>query len=240
LKRTFLRAMCLLCAVLLLGTVALTGCGGEKPAAGTDDHAGHNHGTEAQDHTDHDHAGHNHEHKESAAMSLAYEEEKGGTFTLIVKDCDGNEVCKKTGLAKKAASTQVTPDVVELYWVTSTLPGGYESLYIDIKGCRVSDLIVGEQATDGNRIVYTEIKDGKLSVIVRDLFDKDGYNKVTEIKDAYTGGEYTVIGAIKYGENQVNVSYLTDKDGGHRIQAFDLYEKGEEKPTSTTEKTDKK
>ena len=254
-KYPFLRALCLLCAVVLLSTFALTGCGNETPAAETDPHAGHNHATETDPHAGHNHGtnatdapiGDKHEHKEPAAMRMAYEEEKGGTFTLIIKDCQGNQIYKKTGLAKKAASRQVTAEVAELYWVTSSNPGGYECLYINRLTCQVSDTIVGEQVTDGNRIVYTEIKDGVLNVTVRDLFDKNGYSKTTEIKEAYTKGDYTVLGAVMMKNGQVNVSYLTDKDGAHRIKAFDLYEKGEEKPTTAkatekteTKKTDKK
>lgn len=223
-KRTFLRVLCLLCAILLMG--ALGSCGNEepeepeKPAVGGDTPTAETH-----------------DHSEPAAMRLSYEDEEGGTFTLIIKDCQGDVVYKEAGLAKKALSTQVTTGVVELAWVTANQPGGYECLYINRLTCQVSDKIIGEQATDGNRIVCSEIKDGKLYVTVRDLFDKNGYTKTTEIAEAYTGGEYTVLGTVKYGKDQVNVSYLTDKDGTHRIKAFDLYENGEERPTSATQPT---
>lgn len=251
-KHVFLRALCLLCAVVLLSTFALTGCGSEEPAGeqsatGDDAHAGHNHGDETPstaptNQNQEQNSNQKHDHEEPSNMRLAYEEEKGGTFALVIKDCKGNLVLEKKGLAKKALSRQINDYVVCLSWVLNSNPGGYESLYIDRKTCRVSDTIVGEQATDGNRIVCTEIKDGVLNVTVRDLFDKNGYSKTTEVKEAYTKGDYTVLGAVMMKNDQVNISYLTDKDGAHRIKAFDLYEKGEEKPTAakTTEKTEAK
>lgn len=233
--RHIFRAVAVILAVALL--VLAVGCNAPADKTPEDPHAGHNHDTEATDTNATDANVHNHE--EPAIMRLNYEDEAGGTFALVIKDCKGEVILNKKGLTKKAISNQVTNGIVELTWVTSNNPGGYESLYINRLTCQVSDVIVGEQTTDGNRIVYSEIKDGKLNVIVRDLFNKGGYNKVTVIEDAYTKGEYTVLGTVKVKE-QVNVSYLTDKDGGHRIMAFDLYEKGEKKPTEATKKTEKK
>lgn len=237
-KHTILRMLCLVCTLLLLGALCLTGCSSETPATEGDTHAGHDHGTESTQGTNAPVVP-KHNHEEAAAMRLIYEEEEGGTLTLIVKDCQGQEVFKKTGLTKKSNANDVTPYVVELYWVNNSNPGGYECLYINRQTCQVSDIIVGEQITDGNRIVYTEVKNGKLNVIVRDLFDKNGYNKVSEIEGAYTGGAYTVLRAVRV-KDQVNVSYLTDKDGAHRIAAFDLYEKGEQKPEATQKTAAKK
>lgn len=231
-KHTILRALCLLCALLMLGTFALTGCGSET-ATETDPHAGHDHGTEGTTAPSTD----AHDHKTTAAMGIAYETAADGTLTLTIKDCEGKLLCEQKGLAKKASTNQLGNGVVELFWVLNKNPGGYQCLYINSLTCQVSEMIAGEQVTDGNRIVYTEIKDGKLNVIVSDLFNKGGYYKVTELPEAYTAGAYTVLGAVKVKE-QVNVSYLTDKDGAHLIKAFDLYEKGEEAPT--TKKTESK
>lgn len=236
-KSTFLRVLCLLCALLLMGTVALTGCGEETPAAESDPHAGHNHGTESPQSTAP--ATKQHNHKEPALMHVAYESDENNTYALIIKDCEGNLLLEKKGLAKKAISQQINDYVVCLSWVLNSNPGGYESLYIDRKTCRVSDVIAGEQATDGTRIVFTEIKNGVLNVTVRDLFDQNGYSKTTEVKEAYTKGDYTVLGTVMMEHDQVNVSYLTDKDGGHRFSSFNLYEKGEKDSAKTTEKTAK-
>ena len=230
--RHIFRAVAVILAVALL--VLAVGCNAPADKAPEDPHAGHNHDTEATIET----AAHNHE--APAAMHLTYEKEEDGTMALVIKDCEDKIVLTKKGLTKQAIASEIANGIVELAWVTSDKPGGYECLYINRLTCQVSDVIAGEQDTDGARIAYTEIKDGKLNVIVRDLFNKNGYNKVTVVDDAYTAGEYTVISARKHGAKQVNISYLTDKDGGHRIMSFDLYEKGEKVPTETTKKTEKK
>lgn len=232
--RSIFRAVAVILSVALL--VLAVGCNApadQAPAdqTPTDSHEGHNH--DADTSVTESNA---HNHDQPANMRLTMDEAEDGTFTLVIKDCEGTVLLNKTGLAKQPISQQVTDSVIELSWVTSNLPGGFESLYINRLTCQVSDVIVGEQGTDGNRIVYAEVTDGVLKVTVRDLFNKDGYNKVTEITDAYTDGEYTVIAARKYGDYQVNVSYLTDKDGGHLIKCFNLYEADERKPTATTAK----
>ncbi|MBE6807553.1 MAG: hypothetical protein E7527_06095 [Ruminococcaceae bacterium] len=234
-KRTLLRVLSLLCVLLLMGATVLTGCGGEAPAAETDPHADHNHSADAPEPTDTP-AAEAHDHKGPAAMRLNYETAQDGTLTLIIKDCKGNVVGKETGLKSKALSTQITDSVSELYWVTDKNDNnGYKSLYINRLTCQVTEMIHGAQASDGNRIVYSEVKDGKLMVTVRDLFNKNGYVKVTEIKEAYTAGGNPVQGTvlIDKSKGQVNVSYLTDKDGGRMVKVFSLYESNEENPHAT-------
>lgn len=221
------RGMAMIAALTLL--VTAVGCSTPADQTPADDHGT----TAATDEHGHDHGSH-------GGVSMAYTQEADGTYTLMVTDGDGHVLHTQPGLAGTAVSTQITDTVVELSWVINNHPGGYQCLYVDREGGRVSDMIVGEQATDGNRIVCCEVKDGKLNVTVRDLFDAEGYSKVTVIDDAYTAGEYTVLGAVKYTKDQVNVSYLTDKNGGHRITTFSLYEQGEERPADTDENTDEK
>ncbi|MBR0447752.1 MAG: hypothetical protein IIX28_04740 [Clostridia bacterium] len=227
--RSIFRAVAIIASVALLALAV--GCNTPAHQTPADSHEDHNHDTDTPVTESNVH-----NHDELANMHISYVEETDETFALVIKDCEGTVLLNKTGLTKQPISQQVTDSVIELTWVTSNLPGGFESLYINRKTCQVSDTIVGEQCTDGNRIVYTEVKDGVLRVTVRDLFNKNGYNKITEIPDAYTDGEYTVIAARKRGDYHVNVSYLTDKDGGHLIKLFSLYEADEEKPATTTAK----
>ena len=199
------KGLALLCAVLTVTATLLTGCGGKEEKQW-------------------------HDHDTVAVMDIAYTNEAEGTLALTVKDCQGNLLYTKTGLTKKGLVHNVTDTVVSLSWVTSNNPGGYETVYIDRLHCRVSELIAGEQATDGTRLVHTTVKKDKLTVIVQDLFDKDAFCQETVLEEAYLGGEYTVLGARLVMEDQVNVSYLTDAEGMHRITAFPLYPDG--KPTT--------
>lgn len=171
-----------------------------------------------------------HDHQSPTAMDVTYTTESGGKFTLIIKDCQGKWLLERKGLTKKASSQQIAPGIMELTWVKSNDPGDYERLYVNHRTCQVSDVIAGSQATDGNRIVYAEILNGKLNVIVRDLFNSNGYAKVTVINEAYTKGKFTVKNITKRGKDQAIVSFLIDQKGAHRARIFSLYEKGEKKP----------
>lgn len=233
-KHTILRALCLLCALLLVGSLALTGCGEAEEPKKEDTQE-----TPAEDKAPAAH-NHDHNHEKAVALNTAYEKAADGTLTLNVKDCEGNLLFAKTGLKQRVISENVNENVVQLSWVLNANPGGYECVYLNRLTCQVSDVIAGEQATDGTRIVLSQVKDGKLQVIARDLFDKNGYSATTLVEDAYTGGAYTVLGMKLNPNGQVRVTYLANEKGEDKAVMVNMYEDKAAEPTKKTEKTEKK
>lgn len=226
----FHKLLALLCGVLLIGATLLTGCAANPE----ENHEGHDHTaptTEQSDTKD------EHNHKDPVAIGLTYEQD-GETFTLVIKDCKGNVVYTKKGLEKKATLSQPVNDGVTcLSWVGGHNPGDFTCLYIDRLHCRVSDMIAGEQATDGTRILCTEKTDGKLNVVIRDLYDQNGFRQTHVLNDAYLEGEYTVLNAQMVGKDKGRLSYLVNGEGAHRIMEYSLYPDAE--TTKATEKTEK-
>lgn len=226
-KNKFLRALCLLCALLLAGAVALTGCGKEEAADNS-------HVEEQHDH------GHNHETAET--LDVSYTLEKDNTFTLTIKDHDGTVLLTKTGLKQKALAEQVSDTVFSLGWATGTGANDYEMVYCSRMTCQVSEVFVSPFACDGVRVVLPQgnNKDG-YSVLIRDVFDSKGYSKTYPLTDAYTKGDQAVVfGGKLVGNGQATVSYLVGPNREHRIVQFDLYEDktAESRPTATTTKKD--
>ena len=234
-NRHFLRkGLALLCGILLIATTLLSGCASE-PAE-----EGHNHETPAattgtsQAPTDPAEKGHN--HKKPTAVNIEYAA-TGDKYTLTIKDCKDNTLFTKEGLTQKGLSETISDSVFSISWVLNNNPGGYETIYIDRLNCRVSDVISGEQATDGTRLLYAVEKDGAVTAVVCDLFDKDGFRQETPLSDAYTKGDYVVLGARLVKDHNATVTYLTDAEGGRRSVVCDLYPDG--KPTEETKKTEK-
>ena len=202
-KRTFLRMLSLVCTLLLVSVLALTGCG--EDAASGDDHAGHNH---------------------DQAVSLKYQATTGsdGTYGFVVQDHDGTELYSRTGLKYPPLKEGASDTVFSVSWATGTGPNDYVSVYFDRVHCRVSDLITAPVASDGTRVVYPVSKDGGCYVVVQDLFGDEKYTKEHHLTDAYTGGTYTVMGGKLVDGTRASVSYLVSENGEHRIVEFDLYE----------------
>lgn len=242
-KPIFLRALCLLCAVMLLGTLALTGCGSEaqQPATETDPHAGHNHGDGTTADTDTHDTADTHDHDAPSNMSISYKDNDDSSVSIVIKDCKGNELFSEKVLNKTPLCEYPAEGVICLSWVTDEgSPEGYECLYVDRLTCRVSGIIKGVQAHDNRRIVYTEIADGKLNILVRDLFDRAGYSRVIQVADAYLDGAFVVKGVYQMDEDTYRVNYNTNNEGAWQGAVVDLYEKDEQKPATDATKTTEK
>ncbi len=166
-------------------------------------------------------AGHN--HTVAVGLAVSYKDESDGTLTCTVADCQGKVLFTKKGLTTKCATEAVSNSVFSLSWLVNNNPGGYESVYFDRLNCLVSEVYAGEQASDGTRLIYTETKDGKVNVMIRDLFNTDGFCEAYALEDAYTGGDYTVLGAQVTDNKSGKISYLVDGEGAHRLIEYNLY-----------------
>ena len=233
-RQNVYKMMSLLLAMVLVATALLTGCNSK-----TEDPADHNHNASVEQNHDasaeqNPDAPVGHKHEKPVSLAVSHTKESDGTFTCTVTDCKGEVLFAKKGLSTKCISEAISDSVFSLSWLVNNNPGGYESVYFDRLNCFVSEVFAGEQATDGTRLIYTETKDKQVSVIIRDLFDKNGFRESGVLKDAYVDGDYTVLGAQVTANKTGKISYLVDDKGGHCLVEYNLYP--DARPTKKTEK----
>ena len=216
----------------LIFSLLLTGCASE-PAE-----EGHNHETAPTTGVT-ESTEKKHDHKTPIAVGVKYTE-VGDKYTLTIKDCEGNVLFTKENMEQKGLAETISDSVFSISWILNSNPGGYETIYIDRLHCCVSDVIAGEQATDGTRLLYAEEKDGALVAIICDLFDKEGFHQEATLADAYMKGDYVVLGSRLVEDDKASIAYLVDGDGLHNNITYELYPDGKPtKKTETTKKTEK-
>lgn len=226
-KQALITIISVVAAAALL-IVALAVIGAINKDAINDPHAGHNHGSELGDgHYEGD--GHDHGTADTGvkAKYQLYQEE-GGTYRMVFRDDKGKSLAEFNKIANPPIKEAVDEKngIYELGWSTGKGPNDFACVYYNEKTGQVSDMFTAPRGTDGVRIAYGSADQKK--VIVRDLFNKDGYSKEYALEGAVANknGDIIISGRLTADKKAVSITYLIGPDThlDNRKLSVNLYE----------------
>lgn len=202
--------------------------------ATADPHAGHNHGADedctvstTKPATNDPHAGHNHgadeECNDTGTLSYRYYTNADKTYRVQVVDKNNKVVFEKDKLYNAPFQESVNEDIVGLCWATGSGANDFEYIFWNKETGVVSEVFWAPRGFDGTRIACPS--EDQTKIVIRDIFDSEGYHKEYTLEDAYTKGEDVVVGGrLKDDGKTVLISYVVDEKNTSRHVTVSLYE----------------
>lgn len=178
------------------------------PSISTTPHSNHNHGTTTGD---------------QVKYQIYTNADK--TYRLVFRDIAGKMVAEFNNIAYHPVQEAIdaAKGIYELGWATGNGPSDFYCVYYNVHTGEVSQLFHAPRGTDGMRIAYGS--EDQTKILVRDLFSSGSFYKEYPLENAYTQGEYIIIGShLSADKKMVVVSYITDENGTTKRASIPLYE----------------
>ena len=212
-KQALIAIICVVAAAaVLIGVLVIIGSLNKDEI--NDPHAGHNHGS--SDLGDGHYEGDGHDHGSSdAKVKYQLYQEQGGTYRVVFRDSAGKSLAEFKDIKKTPIKSKIdeAKGIYELGWANDNGPSDFECVYFNEKTGEVSEKFTAPRGTDGARIAYGS--EDQKKIIVRDLFNKDGYSKeyVLEGATANKDGDIIMGGNLAADKKTGVISYLASADG---------------------------
>ena len=205
------------CVVVLLVGIAVG-----KKVFNVDEHAGHDHSAEGEEHYEGDGHDHGSANSNTGPVTYRYYTNEDKTYRVQVLDKNSNVLFEKDKLANIPVKTDLNETIVELSWATGSGTNEFDSIYWNKKTGQVSQMFHAPRGTDGVRIAYPS--EDQTKVIVQDVFNKATYYKEYSLPNPYTGFSDVIVGGSLGEDNTVGITYYIDNQKNTLRTYYKLYE----------------